>query len=78
MKNKLGIISIPLGLTYLASFLEKGNHTVRIIDSASLGYKIKDVKDQIKKFNPHLVGVTATTSSIYDAYKVAEVEEYQP
>lgn len=73
LKDKLEITSIPLGLAYLASFLEKDNHRVRIIDSATLGYKMEDVKDQIEKFNPQVVGVTATTSSIYDAYGVAKI-----
>jgi len=73
LKDKLGITSIPLGLAYLASFLEKDNHQVKIIDSATLDYKIKDIKSQIKEFNPQLVGVTATTSSIYDAYDVAKL-----
>jgi len=73
LKDKLGITSVPLGLAYLASFLEKDNHKVRIIDSATLDYKKEDIRNQIEKFNPHLVGVTATTSSIYDAYSVAKL-----
>jgi len=73
LKDKLGITSIPLGLAYLASFIERDGHKVRIVDSNILGYKIEDIKGEIKKFNPHLVGVTATTSCIYDAYEVAEV-----
>ena len=73
LKDKLGITSIPLGLAYLASFLEKDNHEVRIIDSATLSYKIEDIKNRIEEFNPQLVGVTATTSSIYDAYDVAKL-----
>jgi len=73
LKDKVGITGIPLGLAYLASFIEKDNHEVKIIDSATLGYKIKDIKNRIEEFNPQLVGVTATTSSIYDAYNVAKL-----
>jgi len=73
LKDKLGITSIPIGLAYLASFIEKDNHEVRIIDSATLGYKMEDIKNRIEEFNPQLVGVTATTSSIYDAYNVAKL-----
>ncbi len=73
LKDKLGITSIPLGLAYLASFIERDNHKVRIIDSPTLRYKIQDVKAEIKKFSPHLVGITATTSGIYDAYEVAKI-----
>ncbi|RLE13156.1 B12-binding domain-containing radical SAM protein [Candidatus Aerophobetes bacterium] len=73
LKDKLGITSVPLGLAYLASFIEKDGHKVKIIDSNTLGYRIKDIKEEIEKFNPHLVGVTATTSCIYDAYEVAKI-----
>ena len=72
LKDKLGITSIPLGLAYLASFVERDNHNVRIVDSPTLRYNIQDIKEEIKKFRPHIVGVTATTSSIYDAYNVAK------
>jgi len=68
LKDKLGITCIPLGLTCLASYLEKDNHQIRIVDSATLGYEIGDIKGQIDKFHPDPVGVTATTSSIHDAY----------
>jgi len=73
LKDKLGITSVPLGLAYLASSIEKDGHKVKIIDSNTLGYRIKDIKEEIEKFNPHLVGVTATTSCIYDAYEVAKI-----
>jgi len=73
LKDKLGIISIPLGLAYLASFIEIDSHEVRIVDSNILGYEIKDVEAEIRDFNPHLIGITATTSCIYSAYKVAKV-----
>ena len=73
LKDKLGITSIPLGLAYLASFIERDNHKIRIVDSATLRYKIQDVKEEIERFNPEIIGVTATTSSIYDAYEVAKI-----
>jgi len=73
LKEKLGIIAIPLGLAYLASPLEKDGHTVKIVDSPSLGYEFDDVKEEIKKFAPEVVGITATTSNIYNAYNVAQL-----
>jgi len=75
LREKLGITALPLGLAYLASFLEKDNHEVRIIDCPILKYRIEDVKNEIEKFLPEVVGITATTSNIYDAYSVAGISK---
>ncbi|MBC7189773.1 cobalamin B12-binding domain-containing protein, partial [Candidatus Aerophobetes bacterium] len=73
LKDKLGIIGIPLGLAYLAAFLEKWDHEVRIIDAPAVESGFEDIEKEIVKFSPGIVGVTATTSNIYDAYKVAQI-----
>jgi len=73
LKKNLGIVGIPLGLGYLASVLEKENHKVKIIDAPVLDYTLEDIKEEIKEFKPDWVGITSVTSTIYDAYKVAEI-----
>jgi radical SAM superfamily enzyme YgiQ (UPF0313 family) len=45
---------------------------VKIIDSNILNYTIGDVDEELRSFNPDVVGITSVTPSIYDAYKVAE------
>jgi len=71
LKDEIGIAAIPLGLGYLASTLEKDNHKVKIIDAPTLNYSMSEIKGEIQEFEPEIVGITATTSSIYDAYHVA-------
>jgi len=73
IKSTLGVTGPPLGLGYLASALEKNGHEVRVIDSLAMGYDLADVKRTVQKFDPELVGITATTPAIYDAYSIARV-----
>lgn len=66
-------ITPPLGLAYLAAYLEKNKINVFILDSALEGYdelynkhdgmityglKMEEVKKRVKKINPNLIGVT--------------------
>ncbi|MEK6589180.1 MAG: radical SAM protein [Nitrospinota bacterium] len=73
-----------LGIIYIASTLEKAHHTVNIIerkliagDSYPCGNKI-DIVDSVflkavKDFNPDMIGITATTPVIMDAYHTAKI-----
>lgn len=71
--------SLPLGLAYIASYLEKNNYQVKIIDSRASKYKKKDIKKEIKKFNPDAVGATAITTTLFDAFDVVKMaKEYNP
>lgn len=79
IQSTLGVTGPPLGLGYLASALENDRHEVRVIDSLAMDYDLADVKRAVQKFNPELVGITATTPAIYDAYGIARaVKEVNP
>ena len=73
VKQVIGTAAPPLGLAYLASIARDLGCDVRIIDSLAEDLTLREVKARIMKFYPDLVGVTATTSMIYDAYDVATV-----
>jgi radical SAM superfamily enzyme YgiQ (UPF0313 family) len=69
----------PLGLAYIASYLEREGYQVKIIDSSALKYKRKDEKMEIKHFNPDIFGVTATSMTLFDALDIIKsVKEYNP
>lgn len=67
----------PLGLAYLAAFLEREGHIVNILDATAEGYdNLKEegehvtyglgddgIKKRIKEFNPDIVGVSSIFSS---------------
>ena len=59
----------PLHLGFLASYLEKHNIEVKIIDELAN----QDVKKELEKFDPKIVGITATTPVFPDACRIADV-----
>lgn len=73
LKEAAGITALPLGLAYLASVLEREGHKVKVLDCPTLEYDLKDLEREIKGFSPQVMGITSTTSTIYDAYKVARL-----
>ena len=68
-KNELYAIQEPLNVGYIASYLEKNDVNVKIIDQLAG----QNVKKEIKKFQPDIVGITGTTSVIVDAYEIADM-----
>ena len=73
VKQVIGTAAPPLGLAYLASVARDLGCDVRIVDSQAEGLGLRDIRAEIKRFYPDVVGVTATTPMIYDAYDVAAV-----
>ncbi|MGQ9461264.1 MAG: B12-binding domain-containing radical SAM protein [Candidatus Bathyarchaeaceae archaeon] len=72
VKSVVGVSSPPLGLAYLASVLRR-DHEVKLIDSNILGYRLEDVRRELRSFYPEVVGITSVTPSIPQAYAVAEI-----
>ncbi len=66
---------IPLGLGYLAAVLREGGHDVMIYDAAIEDVTVEYYLDLAEEQgNPYqLVGITATTPLIVDAWEMAEV-----
>jgi radical SAM superfamily enzyme YgiQ (UPF0313 family) len=62
-----------LGLLMLGSVLHKSGHRVRIIDSTAQILDNKETLEEIKKFQPDIVGFTAVTPSIFKAVKMASM-----
>ncbi len=60
-------------MAYLASALEEEGHEVRIVDSVAQGYGLNELARELRAFDPDVVGLTATTPSIYRAYEVARL-----
>ena len=52
----------PIGLGYLASFLEKNNHKVILIDCRIRNISNETLLNLIKKYRPQVVGITALTA----------------
>lgn len=72
VKRVVGTTGPPLSLAYLASMV-RDEHDVKIVDSLAENLSFKDLRKIIKNFDPDVVGVTATTSMIPDAYQVTRL-----
>ncbi len=72
IKEVLGTTGPPLGLAYIASMVRDA-HDVKIIDSLVEDLTYEDVKRRMKKYDPELIGITATTSMMPDAYIIAKI-----
>jgi len=70
--QSIGVRAPPLGLAYIASVLEHNGFKVRIVDSPTLNLDLKRVVLEVKMFKPDIVGLTALTPTIYNAYKIAK------
>ena len=64
----------PLGLMYVAAYLEKKtNYEVEILDTQVERLKYNHIKDEIKKRNPDIIGITAMTFTLVDVIKTAKI-----
>ena len=68
----IGMKVPPLGLASLASILEQSGHEVKIIDAPAMEFSILQIKEILNKEQPEMIGVTATTPTVYDALEIAE------
>ena len=76
IKTVVGTTGPPLGLGYLASMV-RDEHEVKIVDSIAENLSYEQVGRIIKNYDPDLIGITATTSMVPDAYVVAKkAKEY--
>ncbi len=64
----------PLGLVYIAAMLEK-DFEVKIFDCAVMGWGLKEYGEELKKFAPDIVGITATTPTVNVALSVAKLSK---
>ncbi len=83
-ENDLAAKWPPLGIAYIAAVLEKAGHEVKILERRWLIGGRKRTQENLQgldeltraslsEFNPRIVGITATTTQISDAYRTARV-----
>lgn len=61
----------PMGILYMAAYLEKSGHSVRIIDVAPAGMTLKDILQEIENEKPKIVGISSMTTSISSSVTLA-------
>jgi radical SAM superfamily enzyme YgiQ (UPF0313 family) len=73
IKDYLGTAAPPIGLASLAAVALQKGCKVKIIDAIAQDFDFHQLRREISKYRPDIVGVTATTPGIYSACKVAEI-----
>ena len=63
-----------LGLAYIASYLEKHNHHVKILDCTAEQISLDLIEEKLKKYDkPDFIGLTASTPLINNALEIAKI-----
>ena len=63
---------LPLGLAYVAAYLEMKGHRVSVVDADALDLTMEESVEEVMKTRPDAVGVTATTPIIHNALQIIE------
>lgn len=83
MKERYGKLSAgasylpPLGLCYLAAVTRENGLDTKIVDSVALKLDYENTLSEILRNTPKYVGITASTISIFNAAKLAEIIKSQ-
>ena len=68
LSREVGIFP-PLGLMYIASYLQKySDHRVRILDALAEDLNQTALEQAIREFRPQVVGITAHTNNLIDVF----------
>jgi len=70
--EKLRGVYPPIGLGYVASSLEKNGHDVKIIDCGADIKLLENIENEVKKFDPEVVGIYVMTWTFRQANEIAK------
>lgn len=66
--------SPPLGLIQIATCINQSrDHEAHILDAQVLGLNFDEMKEEIKKINPDVLGMSAITFTLLDSLYIAEI-----
>ena len=71
--NKIQGVLPPLGLSYIASFLERKGYEAEILDVQALNLTSNQTFQFLKDCKPDIVGVTSMTSNVWGAFEVTRL-----
>ncbi len=75
LKEGLHVITPPLGITYLASYIrtKERDAKIKLIDMEAFSKNEEGVFEEIKKFSPDVVGLSALTIEAEQMHKIASL-----
>ena len=63
----------PLGISYIASILEKAGHVVKILDVIAMNLISDEARAYIREFKPEITGITTMTPTLLGALESARI-----
>jgi len=72
-KEPIQTYTMPLGLGYIASFLEKHGYNVSIIDAYAKNYSYQKLEVLIKDISPDIVGITCLSDQRASWFRLIEL-----
>ncbi len=72
LNRRQGVLP-PLGISYIASWLEKAGHTVKILDVIAFNLIVDEIRQNIREFKPEIVGIMTMTPTLFGALEAAEI-----
>ncbi len=63
---------LRLGTAYIAAYLREKGHEVCVLDALALNLGIDDIKDEIKRNSPDIIGIGSFTEEIFRAYQICQ------
>lgn len=67
---------MPLGLTYLASFLKSNNIDVKIVDSLAKNLTINETMEEIKKYKPDFIGLNCLSLNQNEVFNLIKTIKF--
>ncbi|MCK4647417.1 cobalamin-dependent protein [Candidatus Pacearchaeota archaeon] len=71
--KKITPIFPPLGLAYIAAVLKQNDISVKILEANAFDLDHNQIREEIRKYYPDIVGLTATTSMIEETHELAQL-----
>ena len=65
--GKSGGSQIPLGVYYIASYIQLHGYQVDVIDAESKNLSSHELVDHVQKFRPDVLGISSTTVAFHRA-----------
>jgi len=62
----------PLGIGYIAAYLERDGHEVQILDACAMELNIEQTVERVQQYRPDLVGITVLTNYADRAKELSE------
>jgi anaerobic magnesium-protoporphyrin IX monomethyl ester cyclase len=70
--------SLPLGIAYIASYLEKHGYTVKAVDAHAENLNVSQIIRQVQSYGPQIVGFSAHSSASHCASLAKEIKRLDP